>query len=301
MLRRYASPQHFHDLSGRLLPWLGWPCAALMAAGLWGGLVAAPPDYQQGEAYRIIFIHVPSAWLSLLVYAAMAGAAAVGLIWRTKVAEAVTIACAPIGASFTFLALLTGALWGKPMWGAWWVWDARLTSELVLLFLYLGIIALHGAIPDPRKAARACAILAIVGLVDLPIIHFSVEWWNTLHQGPTVFRLDGPSIHPSMLAPLLLMVAAFTLFFVTVLLMRARCEILHRERRPPVGPRGPGVSDLLHMGGYAFYVWTAYGAAFVVLALNLAAPIVRRRRLVREMGAAAPSPPSGGGSRPPPP
>ena len=230
MLRRYASPRHCHDLSGRLLPWLGWPCAALMAAGLWGGLVAAPPDYQQGEAYRIMFIHVPSAWLSLLAYAAMAGAAAAGLIWRTRVAEAVAIACAPIGASFTFLALLTGSLWGKPMWGAWWVWDARLTSELVLLFLYLGVIALHGAIPDPRKAARACAILAIVGLVDLPIIHFSVEWWNTLHQGPTVFRLDGPSIHPSMLAPLALMTAAFTLFFLTVLLMRARCEVLERER-----------------------------------------------------------------------
>ena len=230
MFRRYASPRHFHDLSGRLLPWFGWPCAVLMAAGLWGGLVAAPPDYQQGEAYRIIFIHVPSAWLSLLVYAAMAGAAAVGLIWRIKVAEAVAIACAPVGASFTFLALVTGSLWGKPMWGAWWVWDARLTSELVLLFLYLGIIALNGAIPDPRKAARASAILAIVGLVDLPIIHFSVEWWNTLHQGATVFRLDGPSIHPAMLAPLLMMVLAFSLFFVTVLLMRARCEILHRER-----------------------------------------------------------------------
>ena len=215
---------------GRLVPWLGWPCAALMAAGLWGGLVSAPADYQQGDAYRIIFIHVPSAWLSLLVYATMAGAAAVGLIWRIKVAEAVAIACAPIGASFTFLALLTGSLWGKPMWGAWWVWDARLTSELVLLFLYLGIIALHSAIPDPRKAARASGILAVVGLVDLPIIHFSVEWWNTLHQGATVFRLDGPSIHPSMLVPLLLMVTAFTLFFLTVLFMRARCEVLDRER-----------------------------------------------------------------------
>ena len=230
MVLRYASPRHFHDLAGRLVPRLGWPCAVLMAAGLWSGLVLAPADYQQGEAYRIIFIHVPSAWLSLLVYGAMAAAAAIGLIWRIKVAEAVAIACAPVGASFTFLALLTGSLWGKPMWGAWWVWDARLTSELVLLFLYLGIIALHEAIPDPRKASRASAILAIVGLVDLPIIHFSVEWWNTLHQGPTVFRADGPAIHPSMLAPLLLMVLAFTLFFLTVLLMRARCEVLHRER-----------------------------------------------------------------------
>ena len=230
MMRRYASPRHFHDLAGRVFPWLGWCSAALMAVGLWGGLVAAPPDYQQGDAYRIIFIHVPSAWLSLLVYAAMAGAAAVGLIWRIKVAEALAVACAPIGASFTFLALLSGSLWGKPMWGTWWVWDARLTSELVLLFLYLGIIALNGAIADPRKAARASAILAIVGLVDLPIIHFSVDWWNTLHQGATVFRLDGPSIHPSMLAPLLLMLAAFTLFFLAVMLMRARCEVLHRER-----------------------------------------------------------------------
>ena len=230
MIRRYASPRNFHDLAGRLVPWFGWPCAVLMAAGLWGALVIAPADYQQGEAYRIIFVHVPSAWLSLLVYAVMATAAGAGLIWRTKVAEAVAAACAPIGASFTFLALLTGALWGKPMWGAWWVWDARLTSELVLLFLYLGVIALRSAIPDPRKAARASGILAVVGLVDLPIIHFSVEWWNTLHQGPTVFRLDGPSIHPSMLAPLALMAAAFTLFFLTVLLMRARCEVIDRER-----------------------------------------------------------------------
>ena len=230
MVRRYASSRHFHRLAGQLVPWLGWPCAALMAAGLYTALVVAPADYQQGEAYRIMFVHVPSAWLSLFVYAAMAGAATIGLVWRIKVAEAVAIACAPIGASFTFLALVTGSLWGKPMWGTWWVWDARLTSELVLLFLYLGIIALNGAIPDPRKAARACAILAIVGLVDLPIIHFSVDWWNTLHQGATVFRLDGPSIHPSMLVPLLLMVAAFTLFFLTVLLMRTRCELLDRER-----------------------------------------------------------------------
>ena len=230
MIRRYASPRHFHDLAGRLVPWLAWPCALAMAAGLWGALMLAPADYQQGEAYRIIFVHVPSAWLSLLVYAAMAAAAAVGLVWRIKVADAVAAACAPIGASFTFLALLTGALWGKPMWGAWWVWDARLTSELVLLFLYLGVIALRSAIPDPRKAARASGVLAVVGLIDLPIIHFSVEWWNTLHQGPTVFRLDGPSIHPSMLAPLALMTIAFTLFFLTVLLMRARCEVLERER-----------------------------------------------------------------------
>lgn len=227
---RYASPRHFHTLAGRLIPWCGWTSALLLAGGLWGGLVLAPPDYQQGDAYRIIFIHVPSAWLSLFVYAAMAGAATIGLIWRVKVAEAVAAACAPVGASFTFLALATGSLWGKPMWGAWWVWDARLTSELVLLFIYLGIIALGHSIRDPRRAARACAILTLVGLVDLPIIHFSVEWWNTLHQGATVFRLDGPSIHPAMLTPLLVMATGFTFFFVTTMLMRARCEVLERER-----------------------------------------------------------------------
>jgi heme exporter protein C len=192
--------------------------------------VLAPADYQQGDSFRIMYIHVPSAWMSLFIYVVMAAAGAIGLIWRIKLAEVVAISSAPIGASFTFLALITGSIWGKPMWGTWWVWDARLTSELILLFLYLGIIALHNAIEDKRTAARATAILALVGVVNIPIIHYSVEWWNTLHQGPTVTKFDAPSIHPSMLIPLLLMALAFKLYYLAVVLMRARVEVLERER-----------------------------------------------------------------------
>ena len=229
-LHKLGSPRHFYRISGRVLPWLGWLTAVLMLAGLYGGLIWAPPDYQQGESYRIIFIHVPSAWMSLFVYVVMAAAGAAGLIWRVKLADVVAAASAPIGASFTFLALVTGSLWGKPMWGTYWVWDARLTSELVLLFLYFGVIGLHAAIEDKRTAARAAAVLALVGVVNIPIIHFSVEWWSTLHQGPTVTRLDAPSIHISMLVPLLVMALAFKLYYFTVLLMRARSEVLERER-----------------------------------------------------------------------
>ena len=226
----YASPKYFYILSGRLIPWFGWSCLILMVAGLYYGLIKAPPDYQQGESYRIIFVHVPSAWMSMFIYMVIAGAGAINLIWRIKLADVIAVSSAPIGASFTFLALATGALWGKPMWGAWWVWDARLTSELILLFLYLGLIALNAAIDDKRVAGRACAVLALVGVVNIPIIHYSVEWWNTLHQGPTVTKFDAPSIHLSMLIPLLLMALAFKLYYATVVLMRARCEILERER-----------------------------------------------------------------------
>ena len=229
-LHRFASPPHFYRLAGVLAPWLGWICLGLMAGGLYGGLVAAPPDYQQGESYRIIFVHVPSAWLSLFIYVVMAGASAIALVWRIKLAEVVAIESAPIGASFTFLALVTGSLWGKPMWGTYWVWDARLTSELVLLFLYFGVIGLNAAIEDRRTASRACGLFAIVGVVNIPIIHYSVEWWNTLHQGPTVTKLDAPSIHVSMLVPLLLMAVSFKLFYATVLLTRARSAVLERER-----------------------------------------------------------------------
>ncbi len=225
-----ASPQYFYRISGRLVPWFMVPCALLMLAGLYGGLILAPPDYQQGDSYRIIFIHVPSAWMSLFIYVVMAAAGVIGLVWRIKLAEVVAISSAPIGASFTFLALLTGSLWGKPMWGAWWVWDARLTSELILLFLYLGVISLYGAIEDKRVAGRAVAILALVGVVNIPIIHYSVEWWNTLHQGATIAKFDKPSIHMSMLVPLLLMALSFKLFYAAVVLMRARCEVLERER-----------------------------------------------------------------------
>ena len=227
---RLGSPPHFYRIAGNWMPWLGTIFLLLLVAGLYGGLVLAPPDYQQGESYRIIFIHVPSAWMSLFIYTMMAVCGVVILVWRMKIAEIVLISSASIGASFTFLALATGALWGKPMWGTWWVWDARLTSELILLFLYLGVIGLYGAIEDKRIAARAVAILAIVGMVNIPIIHYSVEWWNSLHQGPTVTKFDKPSIHWSMLIPLLLMALAFQVYYVLALFQNCRAELLQRER-----------------------------------------------------------------------
>ncbi len=230
-IHRLASPRHFYSVAGRIVPWAGWASVLVAIAGLYGGLFAAPADYQQGESFRIIYIHAPAAWMSLFVYAAMAVAATVNLIWKIKVADAVAAASAPIGASFTFLALVTGSLWGKPMWGTWWVWDARLTSELILLFLYLGYIGLRAAIDDRRTAAQASAVLALVGVVNIPIIHYSVEWWNTLHQGPTVVRSEGPAIHIDMLIPLVLMMVAFKLFYISVVLVRARTEVLYQERR----------------------------------------------------------------------
>jgi len=213
-----------------MLPWLTVLLIVLLAYGLYGGLVLAPADYQQGDSFRIIYIHVPSAWMSLFVYVVMAISGAIGLIWHIKLAEIVSISSASIGAAFTFLALITGSLWGKPMWGTWWVWDARLTSELILLFLYLGVIGLYGAIEDKRTAARAVAILALVGVVNIPIIHYSVEWWNTLHQGATVTKFDKPSIHPDMLIPLLVMAVAFKVYYGIALLMRCRNELLQREQ-----------------------------------------------------------------------
>ncbi|MDH3315103.1 MAG: heme ABC transporter permease [Gammaproteobacteria bacterium] len=229
-IHKMGSPPYFYRFAGRLIPWLGWICAGLLLAGLYGGLVLAPPDYQQGDSYRIIFIHVPSAWMSLFVYVVMAASGAIGLIWRIKVAEAVAAASAPVGAWFTFLALVTGSLWGKPMWGTYWVWDARLTSELILLFLYLGVIGLYSAIEDRRTASRATAVLSLVGLVNIPIIHYSVQWWNTLHQGATITKFGAPSIHLSMLVPLLIMAMGFKLYYFMVLLMRSRTEVLERER-----------------------------------------------------------------------
>ena len=227
---KMASPRYFYDISGRMIPWLGAAFVVVTLAGLYYGLVKAPPDYQQGDSYRIMFVHVPAAWMSMFIYMVMAIAGAIGLVWHIKLAEVISISSATVGAAFTFLALVTGSIWGKPMWGTWWVWDARLTSELVLLFLYLGVIALYNAIDDKRTAARAVAILALVGVVNIPIIHYSVEWWNTLHQGPTVTKLDKPSIHLSMLIPLLLMAVSFKLYYAMVVLMRARCEVLERER-----------------------------------------------------------------------
>jgi heme exporter protein C len=227
---KLASPPHAYRIAARLVPWFAWPAGFLIVAGLYGGLVLAPADYQQGDGFRIVYIHAPSAWLSMFVYATMAGAAAVGLVWRIKLAHAVAAASAPVGASFTFLALVTGAVWGKPMWGTWWVWDARLTSELILLFLYAGVMALRASIDDRDRADRAAAVLAIVGVVNLPIIHYSVYWWNTLHQPATLTKIGKPSMVGDMLWPLLAMLLGFTLYFGAVLFLRLRAEILRRER-----------------------------------------------------------------------
>jgi heme exporter protein C len=227
---KLASPPHAYRIAGRVAPWFGWPAALLILAGLFGGLVLAPPDYQQGDGFRIVYVHAPAAWLSMLVYGSMATAAAIGLVWRMKLAHAVAAASAPVGASFTALALATGSIWGKPMWGTWWVWDARLTSELLLLFLYAGVMALRSSIDDRDRADRASAVLAIVGIVNLPIIHYSVYWWNTLHQGSTLTKIGKPSMAGDMLWPLLAMLLGFTFYYVAVLCVRLRAEILVRER-----------------------------------------------------------------------
>lgn len=227
---KLGSPKYFYNLAGKFIPWFGGLTLLLILAGLYGGLVLAPTDYQQGESYRIIFIHVPAASMSMFIYVVMALCGAISLIWKMKMADIIASSSAPIGAAFTFLALVTGSLWGKPMWGAWWVWDARLTSELILLFLYLGFMGLQSAITDRRSAANACAVLALVGVVNIPIIHYSVEWWNTLHQGSTVMRMDKPAMDTRMLIPLLLMWIGCQLYYATVLMMRARNEVLDRER-----------------------------------------------------------------------
>jgi len=227
---KLGSPPHFYRIAGKWIPWLTWTFLALLLAGLYGGLLLAPPDYQQGESYRIIFVHVPTAWMSLFIYVVMAFCGIVIIVWRMKLAEVVLISSAPIGASFTFLALITGSLWGKPMWGTYWVWDARLTSELILLFLYLGVIGLHNAIEDKRIAARAVAILALVGVVNIPIIHYSVEWWHSLHQGASLSKFDKPSMPPSMYIPILIMALAFQIYYVLALFHKCRVELLQRER-----------------------------------------------------------------------
>jgi heme exporter protein C len=225
-----GSPRYFYQVAGKLVPWFMVSFLITLVWGLYNGLVVAPPDYQQGESYRIMYIHVPAAWMSMFIYVVMAISGLISLVWRIKMTEIIVISSAAVGASFTFLALATGSLWGKPMWGTWWVWDARLTSELLLLFLYLGIIALHSAIEDKRVAARAVSILALVGVVNIPIIHYSVEWWNTLHQPASVTKFDTPSMDMSMLTPLLTMAISFKLYYGAVVLMRARAEIVERER-----------------------------------------------------------------------
>lgn len=231
ILHKLGSPRFFYELSGRLMPWTDALFLTLAAAGLYVGLLLAPTHSEQGESYRIIYIHVPAASLSLTVYAVMAGAGLIYLVWRMKMADHVAAASAPIGAALTFLALVTGSIWGKPTWGTWWQWDARLTSELILLFLYLGYMALRAAIEDAQNAARASAVLALVGVVNIPIIKYSVEWWNTLHQGATISKLSSPTIEATMLAALLLMMAAMFLLFVSTMMGRARCRVLHQEAR----------------------------------------------------------------------
>lgn len=227
---KLGSPPHFYRLAGKMLPWFAWPAALLCVGGLYGGLVLAPADYQQGDGFRILYVHAPAAWLSVMIYSAMAVYAAVGLIWRINVAHALAASCAAIGASFTAVALVTGSLWGRPMWGTYWEWDPRLTSELVLLFLYLGYMGLRSAIDDTARADRASAVLAIVGAVNVPIIHYSVTWWNSLHQAPSVMKFGKPTMPASMLIPLLMMLLGFTLYFVAIMLVRARGEVLRRER-----------------------------------------------------------------------
>jgi heme exporter protein C len=225
-----ANPSRFLGFAQRTIPWLGGVTTIAFAFGI-NAAMLAPDDYQQGATVKIMFLHVPSAWLGMLGWAVMTVAALGTLVWRHPLADVTAKAAAPIGATFTLLCLVTGSLWGRPEWGTYWVWDARLTSELVLLLLYLGVIALWRTVEDPARAARAAAILALVGAIDLPIIKFSVDWWNTLHQGSSIFRLSGPTIDPSILTPLLIMTLAFTLLFATLLIAAMRNEILRRRVR----------------------------------------------------------------------
>jgi heme exporter protein C len=225
-----GSPPVFHAFAGRWLGWFYFVALPLLAYGLWAGLFQVPADYQQGDSYRILFVHVPSAWMSLFAYGAMAVNAFIALVWRIKLSETLAMCCAPIGAAFTAVTLATGSLWGKPMWGTWWTWDARLTSELVLLFLYLGYMGLRAGIEDPQKADKASAVLAIVGFVNVPIIRYSVNWWNSLHQPATTKLLGEADMDWSMVWPLLLMLSAFFLYFGWIMLIRLRAELLRRER-----------------------------------------------------------------------
>lgn len=224
---RFGSPPYFYRFAGRWAPWFLGISLVLLVVGLYGGLVVAPADYFQSDVFRIIYVHVPSAYLSEMTYVWMALSAAVALIWRIKVGHAVAAACAPAGAGFTAVSLVTGMIWGQPTWGTYWQWDPRIVSQLFVLFFFLGYIALRGAIEDRERADRASAVLAIVGVVNLPIVHYSVVWWNSLHQGPTLTKGAMPM---SMAWPLLVMLGAYTFYFIAIMLMRARAELLRRER-----------------------------------------------------------------------
>jgi heme exporter protein C len=227
---RYSSPTTFYPLAGKMIPWFAWAAALLAVIGLYIGLVVAPTDFQQGDAYRIIFIHVPAAWMSMFLYLVMAFWSALALGFNTRLSAMMAQAQAPTGALMTFIALWTGALWGRPTWGTYWAWDARMTSELILLFLYLGVIALRNAIDDPRRADRACAVLSIVGAINVPIIYYSVKWWNTLHQGSTINMTKAPTMANIMLAGMLIMTFAAWFYAIAIVLIRARAIIVERER-----------------------------------------------------------------------
>jgi len=227
---KFSSPASFYPLAGKLIPVFTALAVILIAVGLYMSFLVAPTDYKQGEGYRIIFVHVPAAWMSMFIYLVMAFWAAMGLVFNTRLSAMMAESLAPTGAMFTFLALWTGAFWGKPMWGTWWVWDARLTSELILFFLYIGYIALKGAIDDARRADRAGAILLLVGVVNIPIIYFSVKWWNTLHQGATIDMKTGSSMAAIMLVTMLIMALGFWMYSIAVALSRVRSIILERER-----------------------------------------------------------------------
>ena len=225
-----GSPPWFYRYSGYLIPWLWLIFIVLTTIGLYLGLFVAPADYQQGESVRIMYLHVPAAWMSMMIYGLMAVWGFIALVWRIRIMEVLVISSAPVGVAFTIIALVSGSLWGRPTWGTYWVWDARLTSELVLLFLYFGVIALYNAFEEPRKAARAASLMAIVGAINLPIIHFSVKWWNTLHQGSS-FGSEGSGIHPSMLWPMLIMAIAFKFYYGANLLSRSRLLLLKQDHR----------------------------------------------------------------------
>jgi len=284
----FANPTRALRVAKALLPFSLAAMSVFLGWGLWLALYASPPDYQQGEAVRIMYVHVPAAWMALFVYVVVAAGSISFLIWRHPLGELIAEAAAPIGACFTALALVTGSLWGQPMWGTWWVWDARLTSVLILFFLYLGYMGLRNAFDDPVKGGRAASLLAIIGTINLPIIKFSVDWWNTLHQPASVMRLGGPTIHPDMLWPLLIMAAGFKFYFLSVGIIRLRNQVAVRRLQTlsilSASPSSRGavrlssVAPFFAMGGYAFYVWPAYGVTFGMLAILFATSVVAMRR-----------------------
>lgn len=228
-LFKFSSPASFYPLAGRLIPWFTGLAAAFLLVGLYISFFVAPTDFRQGDAYRIMFIHVPAAWMSMFIYVVMAAYATAGVVWNTRLSAMMARSLAPTGALFTFIALWTGSFWGRPTWGTWWVWDARLTSELILLFLYIGYLSLQAAIEDPRRAARASGLFALVGVINIPIIYYSVRWWNTLHQGASI-TFTRTTMAESMLAAILVMTLAFWMYTIAVVLTRVRAEILEQER-----------------------------------------------------------------------